>query len=496
MKRNVLANLIGKGWNIVSVFIFTPLYIKLLGVESYGLVGFYSTLLVILAFADMGFTATLSREMAKFEVSSFENKNYLQNLLRSYEVFYLAISSLIAIIIWITSPLIVHKWLHISERLNTDQTILSIRLMGIAIALQLPSDLYFGGLMGLQKQLLANSVQIAWGIFRSVGAIALMWFYSPTIIVFAAWQLIANSLYFILIRLSLWKLVKTRYRAFFDINTFKLTWKYSVGMVGLSLISIFLTQSDKLIISRFLPLKLFSYYSIASTVSSVPLLIATPVAMAVFPRMVSLLSMGNIEELKNIYLKFSAIISVLIFSTSAVLLIYIHYFIILWTGSTEISDNVKWVARFLILGQVFQAVTLLPYFLALTHGNVKVNLYVGICSIFLYLPLLVSLVSKYGILGGGISWFIVNLIITPIYMYYLHYKFMSDAFLHWLKFSILTPLTVSSFLGLFFYYTDIITISDTKLWLSAFLVITWIVMAGLCYLVSFKRIQLKKVNQL
>ena len=46
---------------------FTPLYLKLLGVEAYGLIGFYSTLLAMLAFADMGFTATLTREIARFD---------------------------------------------------------------------------------------------------------------------------------------------------------------------------------------------------------------------------------------------------------------------------------------------------------------------------------------------------------------------------------------------------------------------------------------------
>ncbi len=79
---------------------FTPLYLKLLGVEAYGLIGFYSTLLAMLAFADMGFTATLTREIARFDKNKKDEKLYILNLMRSYELFYMLISLLVSISIW------------------------------------------------------------------------------------------------------------------------------------------------------------------------------------------------------------------------------------------------------------------------------------------------------------------------------------------------------------------------------------------------------------
>ena len=47
----------------------------------------------------------------------------------------------------------------------------AIRVMGVSIALQLPSQLYIGGLMGLQRQVRANSIQIGWGVVGSAMAV-------------------------------------------------------------------------------------------------------------------------------------------------------------------------------------------------------------------------------------------------------------------------------------------------------------------------------------
>jgi O-antigen/teichoic acid export membrane protein len=48
IRRNIVANMIGRAWGVLSVYLFIPLYLKFLGIEAFGLVGFYSTLLGVL----------------------------------------------------------------------------------------------------------------------------------------------------------------------------------------------------------------------------------------------------------------------------------------------------------------------------------------------------------------------------------------------------------------------------------------------------------------
>ncbi|MDE2320337.1 MAG: hypothetical protein KGL31_00215 [candidate division NC10 bacterium] len=44
VKRNIVANTLGKGWSMLMGLVFVPLYIKFLGMEAYGLIGFFATL--------------------------------------------------------------------------------------------------------------------------------------------------------------------------------------------------------------------------------------------------------------------------------------------------------------------------------------------------------------------------------------------------------------------------------------------------------------------
>ena len=44
LKKNVLANLVGRGWTMAASLALTPLYIKFMGLESMGLIGVYQVL--------------------------------------------------------------------------------------------------------------------------------------------------------------------------------------------------------------------------------------------------------------------------------------------------------------------------------------------------------------------------------------------------------------------------------------------------------------------
>ena len=45
LKRNLIANYVGQGWAALIGLVFIPLYIKYLGIESYGLIGLFAVFL-------------------------------------------------------------------------------------------------------------------------------------------------------------------------------------------------------------------------------------------------------------------------------------------------------------------------------------------------------------------------------------------------------------------------------------------------------------------
>ena len=76
IRHNVYANFLGKLWISFFGIIFVPIYIRLLGIESYGLIGLFVSLTSIVSLLDMGLSTTLSREIS---ILSIKYSYYLCN---------------------------------------------------------------------------------------------------------------------------------------------------------------------------------------------------------------------------------------------------------------------------------------------------------------------------------------------------------------------------------------------------------------------------------
>ncbi len=179
LKRNIVANFIGRGWSVFASFAFLPLYVRFLGIEAYGLVGFYTTLMGVFAFADVGLSASLNREMAR--LSALDTKGQeMRNLLRTIETVYWGIAVLLAGAIALSAPTLAHQWVK-AQTISPAVVENAVRLMGLAMAFQFPSGLYQGGLIGLQRQVQLNLALVLTGVLRAGGAVLILWLVSPTI---------------------------------------------------------------------------------------------------------------------------------------------------------------------------------------------------------------------------------------------------------------------------------------------------------------------------
>ena len=66
LKINILANFAGQAWSGLLTLALVPVYIKFLGIEAYGLIGFYAMLQGMLVVLDFGLGQTLNRELARY----------------------------------------------------------------------------------------------------------------------------------------------------------------------------------------------------------------------------------------------------------------------------------------------------------------------------------------------------------------------------------------------------------------------------------------------
>lgn len=434
IKRNALSNLVGRLWGIVSLFAFVPFYISYLGSAGYGYIGFYNTLIAILAFADLGFSAATTREFARLSDGTVEHETEKARLLRSYEFLYLLISAIVALVIFLGANWIAHRWLISEPGTNVSHLIM---LMGFSIALQLPTNLYVGALMGSEKQVLANGLQIGWGLIRSAGVLPVLHYISNDLQTFFIWQLLCNLIFLVVLYTLTWRKIKSTNKKF-STSILKKTYKYALGMAGMGVLASFATQIDKILVTKSFAIEIVGYYSLAATLALIPLILITTLAKAAFPRLTRFKEKNQFDDLKTLYLKLCKIANIAILPLAIVLACYSHSIILIWTHSVAIADSTSAIVSLLMLAQGIQALTVLPFHLSLSYAYVRINLFFSALMIIEIPCVYYLLMTNKGASDIALSVLITVVTVFIPYMYLLHSRLVPGVFRRWFTEIILT----------------------------------------------------------
>jgi len=422
MLKNIVANIIGRFWSILSNYIFIPLYISFLGMENYAVISFSLIIIGIMSVMDAGLSATLSREFAKAGDQDVK-KNYKMKVLNTLEVCYWALVVLIILIVFFAAEPITSNWLTLSS-LKPEYVKNALRIFGVVVAFQLLGNFYLGGLIGLEKQVKANVYQILWGVFKN-GLVLILIFYKPSLIYFFIWQALVTIIYVFALRYDLGRTIDKSYKSFdFDFNILKKVKNFVIGMFLIAIVAAINTQLDKIAISKLLPLNELGYYNLANSLAISLVVLVTPVAVALLPRFTNFYSLGKKDESYDLYKKFILGISIIVFSIGANIIMNAKGLLYVWTGNLEIASAANQYVLFLTLGTSFLAMQVIPFNIAIANGYTRINNLMGICSIFISIPSYWLSVKYFGGMGAAITWCIIQSISTPIYLYFIHKKFL------------------------------------------------------------------------
>lgn len=442
LKKNIVASFAGNIWQVIMGLAFIPLYIKFLGVESYGLIGFYAMLQGVLSVLDMGLSAILTRELARLSVTPGKNQE-MHNLVRTLEIIYWLLAVLSGIIIVAIAPFAAHHWLKASEL--SPQTIeQSIRIMGFAMALQWPASFYSGGLVGLQRQIMLNGVNICMSTLRGVGVVLVLYFITPTVQAFFIWQIIVSIINTALLAFFLWKsLPVTQKKATFEKELFAGMGHFAAGLSGIAILSAIFTQLDKLILSKLLSLEIFAYYTLASMVAMNLTRLVMPVFTAVYPRFTQLVELGDQHGLAVLYHKSSQLISVLILPATIVIAMFSYELLLIWTQNPTTAEASHILLSILICGTGFFSLLYVPYAMQLANAWTKLSFYTNLIAMFFYIPMLILLTYQFGAIGGAMAWVILNIGEMIIPIYFMHKRLLRDEKWSWYWQDIFVPLLTS-----------------------------------------------------
>jgi O-antigen/teichoic acid export membrane protein len=485
LKRNFSIGLLSSGWSGFLGLAVVPLYLKYLGIEAYGLIGFFATTQAVLTILDMGMAPTVNREVARYSASGEISE--AGKLLHTLAVVYWGMAVLIAVLILALAPLIADYWLQ-SRNLSPQTISHAVMLMGLVVACRWPIGLYQGALIGAQRLTVSSSINMVMTTIGSLGAVMILAFVSPTIEAFFIWQACVGIVYAVTMRWGAWRIIGRIKENRFDIERLKRIWRFSAGMSGIALSATVFSQLDKVILSKTLGLEEFGHYMLATVIAGGLYLLIMPMFNAIYPRLSALVATGETEKLSEIYRWGTCLLAAVIFPIAMVLAAFSEDLLYMWTGNHDIALRVAPVVSILAIGSALHGVMFFPYALQLAYGVTRLPLTINAILMVILVPLTIFLSMKYGALGGAIAWLVLHVLYVLLGTWLTHRRLLKGVGMKWLLQDVLTPLGISIMVGMIGVYAihDLGFSSEMKLIYAAALAL---VAAALSFAVMPKALQ-------
>lgn len=438
--RNLSLGIANSIWSALIGLAVVPFYIKYLGVESYGLIGFFVTLQAIFGLLDMGMAPTINREVARCTASG--KMEEAGKLLRVLAIIYWGIAVSIAVITLALAPWIAESWLK-SKTLTNESLTHAVILMGMVVACRWPVGLYQGVLLGAQRLGTSSTISLVMVTVGNIGAVVIVALISPTIEAFFIWQAGMGIVYVALLRKAAWRIVGDSRYYKFDIVRLKSVWRFSVGMSGVAVMGVILIQMDKVLLSRILSLEDFGKYMLAWTVANGLYVILTPAFNVLYPRLSAYVAVGDTKNLVALYRTGSRLLGAVIFPLATAIALTSNEIITLWTKNPVLATSLASIVPLLVIGTALNGVMHFPYALQLAFGSSRIPLTITIALAIIFAPLVIVLSSAYGLEGGGIAWLVLNVLYVLLGTWLTHRHFLKGMAIKWLAVDVGIPLLIS-----------------------------------------------------
>ena len=343
-----------------------------------------------------------------------------------------------------SSKLVSQHWLNVHS-MPPDVVQRAVELTGLQIAMMWPYSLYEGGLLGLERQVVVNVLSTVGATARGLGALLAMKLYGANINVFLTSQIVAGALLTGAVALALWaRLPPSVSRPRVDLSVFRRIRGFALGMTGISVVSLVLTQLDKIILSKMLSLEHFAYYMLAAGVAASITNCAAPFFSSLLPRFVQMSTSGDEAALASLYHRSSQALSVVVIPVGCLISLFATDLVRVWTGDPNVASQAGPIVSLLVLGFMINSLMILPYALQLAIGWTSLVYYQNIFSVVVLVPTLVVLTKLYQGVGAAVVWLLLNLAYLTIFVPLTHRRVLRGEERRWYLDDIGRPFVIAA----------------------------------------------------
>lgn len=433
IRRNILSNYASQGYVTLVGIIMVPLYIRHMGAEAYGLVGFFAMLQVWFGLLDLGLTPMIARETARFHAGAMDALSY-RRLVRALEGVFLLVAVAGAAALIAASATIASEWLQ-AAKLPAPEVQSALQLMAGIIALRWMCGLYRGIVSGSERLIWLGAYNAGIATLRSVPVLAVLMYISATPTAFFSFQFGIAILELGGLTIFAYRLlpaVSPKQQLPWQWSPLKPVLNFSATIAFTSLAWALVSETDKLVLSRILPLADYGYFSAAVLVASGILILTAPISSAILPRMARLHAEGKHSELINVYRNATQLVAVVAAPAAMLLAMFAKQVLWAWTGDANLVEKATPVLTLYAVGYGILAISTFPYYLQYANGNLKLHFIGSALMAILLVPSLIWAALNYGMTGAGWAWLISNSVYFIVWVPLVHIRLAKGLHLTWL----------------------------------------------------------------
>lgn len=449
LRKNILANYASQLYVTAAGILMVPVYIRYMGAEAYGLVGFFAMLQAWFNLLDMGLTPTMARESARYHGGASTAMEY-RRLARALEGVFAVVAVLGGGVLFAMSGAVAARWLNASQ-LPLEEVTSSLQLMALVVALRWMCGLYRGVITGAEKLVMLSGLNSLVATLRFVAVVPVLIFVSASPRAFFSFQLAVALFELLALAWLAYRLLPSMPHG----QGIKWEWaplkpvlKFSLSIAFTSSVWVMVTQSDKLVLSKVLPLADYGYYAVAVLAASGIMLVSSPVSSALMPRMARLQVEGQVDGLIAVYRQATQLIAVVALPAALVLVFFPAQVLWAWTGDAILVGKVAPVLRLYAAGYAFLAVGAFPYYLQYAKGDLRLHILGNALFVLTLIPSIVWAASQYGMIGAGWAWLVANALYFFAWVPLVHRRHAPGLHTGWLLLDVVKPVVAPTALAL------------------------------------------------
>lgn len=456
LKRNILTGYVSQIYVTGIGILMVPVYLRYMGAEAYGLVGFFAMMQSWFQLLDMGLSPTLGREVARYRGGAI-SAQALHNLIKAMERLFVAIGGTGAILLVSLSGSITNKWLQV-QNLNIAEVQTSVAIMGVIVALRWICSIYRSAIGGFEKQAWLNGFNATVATLRYGFVIPVFLLVGTTPTTFFEYQLVISAM-------ELAGLVAQTYRlkptsdspAAWSLKPLQGVAKFSLSIAFTSSAWVMVSQTDKLVLSSVLPLSEYGYFTLAVLVAGGVSLIGGPISQSILPRLARLHAEGKDDEMFVLYRRATQWVCAIVAPVTMTLALYADRVLWAWTGSYETAQAAAPILSLYAIGNGLLTIVAFQYYLQYARGDLRLHVVGNIVFLLLLVPLVVWASKNYGATGAGYVWLGQCATYLLVWSALVHRKFappkmhmswlLADVMPSWL--AVIATYTVQKNIGIF-----------------------------------------------